>query len=141
MQFDNGIGGFSRDGREYILPARRGPEVNPPAPWVNVVANPGFGCLVSDSGLGYTWCGNCQLNRLTPWSNDPVSDPPSAAVFLRDEQTGEFWSPTPRAGDYPTEVRHGQGYTRFRQRRAGLEQELEVFVARDDPVEEWHRHR
>ena len=108
--FANGLGGFTPDGREYcvIVPARprprRPPErqgrppsrprpVLPPAPWVNVVANPGFGFLVSEAGSGYTWAGNSQANRLTPWSNDPVSDPPGEVVYLRDEETGEVWSP------------------------------------------------
>jgi cyclic beta-1,2-glucan synthetase len=135
LQFFNGTGGFSADGREYVLPANRDAATVPPAPWVNVIANPAFGCLVSDSGLGYTWTCNSQMNRLTPWSNDPVSDPISAAVYLRDEQTGEVWSPTPLPCGVPTEVRHGQGVTRFRQRHAGLEQELEVFVAQHDPIQ------
>jgi cyclic beta-1,2-glucan synthetase len=135
LLFFNGMGGFSADGREYVLPATRDANRIPRAPWVNVIASPNFGCLVSDSGLGYTWAENSQLNRLTPWSNDPVSDPSSAAVFLRDEMTGAVWSPTPLPLGGATEVRHGQGYTRFRQRHAGLEQELDVFVAPDDPVQ------
>ena len=65
----------------------------PPAPWSNVLANPGFGSLITEAGAGYTWAGNAQMNRLTPWSNDPVADPPGEALYLRDEETGEFWSP------------------------------------------------
>ena len=67
----------------------------PPAPWTNVLANPGFGCLVTEAGLGYSWAGNSQMNRLTPWSNDPVSDPSGEVIYLRDEETGDFWTPTP----------------------------------------------
>ena len=67
----------------------------PPAPWTNVIANPNFGCLTTEAGLGYTWSGNSQMNRLTPWSNDPVSDTPGEVVYLRDEETGEVWTPTP----------------------------------------------
>ncbi len=96
--------------------ALRGGE-RPPAPWSNVLANPDFGCLVTEAGGGYTWAGNSQMNRLTPWSNDPVSDPPGEVVYLRDEETGEFWTPTPApcGGEATTVVRHGQGYTRFTQ--------------------------
>ena len=65
----------------------------PPAPWTNVLANPGFGCLVTEAGLGYSWAGNSQMNRLTPWSNDPASDPPGEAVYLRDEETGDRLEP------------------------------------------------
>ena len=86
--------GWVHAGRpEYVI-HRRGSE-RPPAPWSNVLANPDFGCLVTEAGGGYTWAGNSQMNRLTPWSNDPVSDPPGEVVYLRDEETGEFWTPTP----------------------------------------------
>ena len=131
LRFANETGGFSPDGEYVIAPAKV-----PPAPWINVVANPSFGFLVSDSGAGYTWAGNSQQNRLTPWSNDPVSDPPGEVIYLRDEDTGETWSPTPLPvpGAAPTLVRHGAGYTSFEQRRSNLEQRLRLFTAPDDPV-------
>ncbi|MFO0841099.1 MAG: glucoamylase family protein [Gemmataceae bacterium] len=143
LLFYNGVGGFSPDGSEYVLPppsasgngTARAKAATPPAPWANVVANETFGFLVSDSGSGYTWSVNAQLNRLTPWRNDPVSDEPGEAVYLADEDTGEVWTPTPlpRAGG-PTAVRHGIGYTVFEQRRARLDQELTFFVPPDEPV-------
>ncbi|HKB01326.1 MAG TPA: glucoamylase family protein, partial [Gemmataceae bacterium] len=111
LRFANGIGGFRPDGREYIITGI------PPAPWTNVLANPHAGCLATDSGLGYTWAGNSQANRLTPWHNDPVSDPPAEAVYLRDEETGQVWSPTPlpAGGGTPTVVYHGPGFTSYAQ--------------------------
>jgi cellobiose phosphorylase len=139
LLFWNGRGGFTPNGREYLIVidsnGADGPAL-PPAPWTNVLANPGFGCLVTEAGLGYSWAGNSQLNRLTPWSNDPVSDPPGEACYLRDEETGQVWSPTPLpAGSGATvHVHHGQGYTRYTRRSHGLEQELLVFVPPDDPV-------
>ena len=101
-----------------------------------MLANPGFGCLVTEAGLGYTWAGNSQMNRLTPWSNDPVSDPPGEVVYLRDEETGEVWTPTPlpRGAGAAVTVRHGQGYTRYTRQSHGLEQDLLVLVPPDDPV-------
>src|SRR4029079_8605610 len=83
----NGIGGFARDGREYVIVLGEGRST--PAPWINVIANPGFGFQVSESGSGFTWSENSRENRLTPWSNDPVSDPPGEVLFVRDEDTGE----------------------------------------------------
>ena len=98
LLFWNGLGGFTPDGREYVIlidgTPPGGPAL-PPAPWANVLANPGFGCLVTEAGLGCSWAGNSQLNRLTPWNNDPISDPPAEVVYLRDEESGEVWSPTP----------------------------------------------
>jgi cellobiose phosphorylase len=139
LRFWNGQGGFTADGREYVIvvdgTARGGPAL-PPAPWTNVLANPGFGCLVTEAGLGYSWAGNSQMNRLTPWSNDPASDPPGEVIYLRDEETGAVWTPTPlpRGPVAAVTVRHGQGYTRYTNRSEGLDQELLVLVPPDDPV-------
>jgi cellobiose phosphorylase len=139
LVFWNGLGGFTPDGREYVIiingTAPCGTRL-PPAPWINVLANPGAGCLATEAGSGYTWAGNSQMNRLTPWSNDPVSDSSGEAIYLRDEATGEFWTPTPlpRGAGATVTVRHGQGYTRYVRKCHGLEQELLVFVPPDDPV-------
>jgi cyclic beta-1,2-glucan synthetase len=124
----NGAGGFTPDGREYVVTG------TPPAPWVNVIANPAAGCLASDSGPGYTWVGNSQANRLTPWSNDPVSDPPAEVVYVRDEETGLFWTPTPRPAGAAAGVWHGPGYTSYAADRDGMTAELTVFVPVADPV-------
>jgi cellobiose phosphorylase len=138
LLFDNGLGGFTPDGREYVIRLRGGQR--PPAPWSNVIANPDFGCLVTESGGGYTWAGNSQMNRLTPWSNDPVTDPPGEVLYLRDEETGEFWTPTPapRGGQATTIIRHGQGYSQFTQISHGLEQDLFVLVSPTAPVKLFH---
>src|SRR5262249_53634515 len=128
-----------RDGREYVIVVdctTGATPALPPAPWTNVIANPHFGCLVTEAGLGYTWAGNSQMNRLTPWSNDPVSDPPGEVVYLRDEETGELWTPTPLplGPRSVVTVRHGQGYTRYTHRSSYLQQELLVFAPPDDPI-------
>jgi cyclic beta-1,2-glucan synthetase len=132
LPFFNSLGGFTPDGHEYAI--YLGPGTNTPAPWVNVMANPQFGTIVSESGSGFTWFGNSQRNRLTEWSNDPVLDPPSEAIFIRDEETGVYWNPTalPIRQETAYRARHGAGYTVFEHNSLGLEQELTVFV----PMEE-----
>lgn len=134
LVFDNGLGGFTGDGREYVIHLQPGETT--PAPWCNVIANERFGTIVSEAGLGFTWAINSGENRLTPWSNDPVADPPSEALYLRDEETAEIWTPTPSpAGEgTPCEIRHGAGYTVWRRADYGLEQELLVFVPPNDPA-------
>ncbi|MGE5598922.1 MAG: GH36-type glycosyl hydrolase domain-containing protein, partial [Bacteroidota bacterium] len=132
LPYFNGLGGFTPDGREYAI--YLGPGVHTPAPWVNIIANPDFGTLVSQDGTGFTWYGNSQTNRLSPWTNDPVADPSTDAVYIRDEETGVFWSPTPapvREQD-AYRARHGQGYTVFEHNSHAIEQELTVFVPVDD---------
>ncbi|HEY3180029.1 MAG TPA: glycosyl hydrolase family 65 protein, partial [Casimicrobiaceae bacterium] len=130
----NGIGGFSPDGREYVIKPRA--EEATPAPWVNVLANPSFGTIVSESGLGYTWSENAHLFRLTPWHNDTVSEPSGEALYLRDEETGHFWSPTssPCGGAAPYVTRHGFGYSVFEHAEDGIASELTIFVALDAAV-------
>ena len=134
LLFDNGLGGFTPDGREYVI--HLGPAHATPAPWVNVVTNPGFGFVVTESGGGFTWAEHSGENRLTPWRNDPVQDEPGEALYLRDEETGAVWSPTPLPAPGPGsyQVRHGAGYTMFHHRCRGLDQQLRVWVPADDPV-------
>ena len=134
----NGYGGFNATGDEYIIHVERvGASLRlPPLPWSNVVANESVGFIASETGAGYTWSVNSRENRLTPWSNDPVCDPHAEAVWIRDEETGEFWSPTPGPSpdDEPYEVRHGLGYTKWSHESHDLEQDTCVFVPREDPV-------
>jgi len=132
--FANGLGGFTRDGHEYVITLQAGQTT--PAPWVNVIANPFFGTVVSESGAAYTWVENAHEFRLTPWSNDPVRDTPGEALYVRDEQTGQFWSPTPgpARGAAPYVIRHGFGYTVFEHTENGIVSELWVYVAMDAPV-------
>jgi cellobiose phosphorylase len=130
----NGIGGFTQDGREYVITTTT--KTRTPAPWVNVIANPWFGTVVSESGGAYTWCENAHGYRLTPWNNDPISDPSGEAFYIRDEDTGRFWSPTPlpARGPNPYATRHGFGYSIFEYTDDGISTELRTYVATDAPV-------
>jgi cellobiose phosphorylase len=134
LVFDNGLGGFTLDGSEYVVTTL--PHHVTPAPWVNVIANPQFGCVVSESGGSYTWSENAHEIRLTPWGNDPVSDPSGEVVYLRDDETGHHWSatPLPARGHTPYVTRHGFGYTVFEHTEDGIRTELWIHVARDAPV-------
>ena len=129
----NGLGGFTVDGREYVISLLE--EQWTPAPWINVLANANnFGCIVSESGCGYTWSVNSRENRITPWSNDPIQDTPGEALYIRDEQTAEYWSPTPlpiREHEKYT-VRHGQGYSSIEHVSHGVQQKVRIFVPNAD---------
>jgi len=132
--FLNGLGGFTSDGHEYVITLQAGQMT--PAPWVNVLANPSFGTVVSEAGSAYTWAENAHEFRLTPWGNDPVQDTAGEALYVRDEQTGQFWSPTPlpARGATPYVIRHGFGYTVFEHSENGIDSELWIYVAIDAPV-------
>ena len=134
LQFDNGLGGFSADGSEYQIYLRPGETT--PAPWINVIANPDFGFLASEVGGGYSWALNSGENRLTTWRNDPVTDLPAEALYLRDEETAMVWSPMPQPAPAPAPylVRHGAGYTIYEHNSYHLRQQVTLFAAIDAPV-------
>ena len=136
LLFDNGLGGFSADGSEYVIHLERGAD---DACALGATSSPTrtAGSSCRSGAAGHTWVGNSGENRLTPWSNDPVADEPGESVYLRDEETGAVWSPTPGPawGGAPYQVRHGVGLHALRAslpRRST--QELRVFVPAEDAV-------
>jgi cyclic beta-1,2-glucan synthetase len=130
----NGLGGFTTDGREYVITTTG--ESPTPAPWSNVIANPWFGTVVTESGGAYTWCENAHSLRLTPWNNDAVMDVSGEAFYLRDEESGRYWSPSPlpARGPMPYTTRHGFGYSVFEYTEDGISSEMRTYVATDAPV-------
>ena len=140
LEFFNGIGGFAADGREYEIWPGEGRST--PAPWINVMANAEFGCLVSETGAGYTWAGNSRENKLTTWSNDPVTDPAPEAIYIKDRETGAITTPAAlqpgRGRDY--RVQHGFGYSVFSHAEIDLELSLTVFIAAESPGQAQHAH-
>jgi cyclic beta-1,2-glucan synthetase len=135
LELWNGLGGFAADGSEYVTILGTGQWT--PAPWINVISNPLFGFQVSESGAGFTWSGNSRENQLTPWSNDPVTDPPGETFYVRDEESGLLWGPTVlpiREEAWPYVARHGQGYSRFEHTSHGITLELLQYVPLADPV-------
>ena len=134
LLLDNPCGGFSVDGREYVIDLAAGQ--NTPAPWANVLANAQFGTVISESGGAYTWGENAHEFRLTPWHNDPVTDASGEALYVRDEENGHSWSPTPlpRRGEGAYRTRHGFGYSVFEHSEDGIRTELWVYVALDEAV-------
>jgi cyclic beta-1,2-glucan synthetase len=134
LEFFNGLGGFARNGREYVTVLTGGRTT--PAPWINVIANSGFGFQVSAEGSGYTWAENSREHQLTPWSNDPVEDPSGEAIYVRDEATGDLFGPTalPIRDEGTYVARHGYGYSRFEHKANGIELELLQYVPLAEPI-------
>ena len=134
LQFYNGLGGFTADGKEYIITTT--PQKRTPVPWINVLANPNFGSIISESGQSYTWVDNAHEIRLTPWNNDPITDLKGEAFYLKDEESGKFWSPAslPCRGNSPYITRHGFGYSVFEHSEDGIYSEMTVFTDIEDPI-------
>jgi cyclic beta-1,2-glucan synthetase len=135
LEYFNGMGGFADGGRDYVTILEDGRTT--PAPWLNVIANPGFGFQASADGSGFTWARNSQQNQLTPWSNDPVGDPAGEAIYIRDEETGDLWGPTAlpiRDPGISYTVCHGQGFSRFENTAHGIAISLTQYVPIDDPI-------
>ncbi len=134
LAFFNGLGGFDEHSQEYVIKLTSNRVI--PAPWANVLANPSFGTMVTENGRCYTWSENAQIFRLTPWYNDPVTDASGEALYIRDEESGQFWSPTPlpARGSTSYVIRHGFGYSTFEHIEGGVRTKLQVYVAMDAPV-------
>lgn len=134
LQFFNGYGGFSKDGTEYVINTSSFKAT--PAPWINVLANPVFGSIISESGQSYTWLENAHEFRLTPWNNDPVTDLRGEAIYLRDEESGRYWSPTPLPcySQSPYITRHGFGYSVFEHSEDGVDTQLTIYTDIQLPV-------
>ena len=134
LQFFNGIGGFANNGKEYVIITKSNQRT--PAPWINVMANPDFGTIVSETGQSYTWIENAHEFRLTPWNNDPVPDSSGEVFYIRDEESGKFWSPTPlfSHGKSPYITRHGFGYSSFEHSEDGIHTLMTVFVDLDNAI-------
>ncbi len=134
LLFNNGTGGFTPDGKEYVITHDQAAPT--PAPWSNVIANPKLGMLVSEGGVGYTWRTNAREFRLTPFYNDPVGDTSGEALYIRDEESGDVWSPTglPARGTNHVTTRHGFGYSVFESTERDVATETTLFVHPDEPV-------
>ncbi len=134
LKYFNEYGGFSQDGKEYCI--RFNKEEKLPTVWSHILANPTFGTLVTESMGGYTWHKNSRLNRLTAWSNNPVTDVPSEILYFQDKETKKIWSmgfsPCPDENDYT--VTYGFGYAKYRHVSKGITQKLDIFVPREDPI-------
>jgi len=128
MDYFNGYGGFSKDGREYVI--RLTENLNTPLPWINIISNREFGFTVTEWGTGFTWADNSRENKLTPWYNDPIADTPGEIIYIRDDDTGEVWNITPQPVRKENEyiITHGLGYSKFNQQGYGLEQCLTLFT-------------
>ncbi|WP_442593468.1 GH36-type glycosyl hydrolase domain-containing protein [Parapusillimonas sp. JC17] len=134
LEFFNGFGGFDGQGKEYVMTLHG--RLTTPAPWINVIANAGFGFQVSGDGSAYTWSENSRESQLTPWSNDPIADPSGEVFYIRDEISGDLWSPTasPMRNPAPYIARHGFGYSCFQHRHGDLASELLQYVPLHDPI-------
>jgi cyclic beta-1,2-glucan synthetase len=134
LEFFNGTGGFADNGREYVTVLRNG--LSTPAPWINVISNPSFGFQVSAEGSGHVWSENSRENQITPWSNDPVTDPAGEAIYLHDLDTGHIWTPTalPIRGLGTYIARHGFGYSAFQHENHGIAADMVQFVPLEAPV-------
>lgn len=134
LDFYNGYGGFSKDGKEYTIKLSK--DIYTPMPWVNVIANRDFGTIVTELGGGFTWSKNSRENKLTPWHNDSIIDIPGEIIYLVDQITGSIWNITSKPvrddGDYL--VTHGMGYTKFHHHSQGIDQDLTIFVPINDSI-------
>ncbi len=136
LSFYNGLGGFADDGREYKMNINYKKSLYTPCPWANIIANKNIGTVITESGSSYTWFADSYDNRLTKRIDDPLIDRSSEIFYLRDEETGDFWNPTPLPIKSPHTyiVSHGLGFTKFEHKSRGIDQSMVVHVPVEDNV-------
>lgn len=134
LKYYNDIGGFDTENDEYVIVLNDMKDT--PAPWINIISNKDFGFHVSEGGSSYTWCSNSRENKITPWSNDWITDMPGEALYLRDEVNGKVWSIStkPVRDDGKYIIRHGFGYSNFKHNAHGIVGEMTVFVPKKEKV-------
>ncbi len=132
LKYYNEYGGFSEDGKEYLVKVNKGNRL--PTVWSHIMANEKFGTLVTENMGGYTWYQNCRLNRVSSWQNNPCYDIPSEIIYLKDQETQKAWSLglNPMPDDRNYNIIYGFGYCKYIHKSNGMEQELEVFVPKED---------
>ncbi len=132
LKYYNEYGAFSADGKEYWM--RMNQENRLPTVWSHILANEKFGTVVTESMGGYSWYKNCRLNRVSSWCNKPSQDIPSEVIYLKEEESKKTWSLglNPMPDDRNYNVIYGFGYCKYLHKSNGIEQELEVFVPKED---------
>ena len=134
-QFETELGYFNLEGTEYIIKTPRTPK-----PWINVLSNGRYGLTISQGGGGFSWLDHSEFNRITRWHQDLVKDDWGKYIYVRDNQTGEFWSPTwlPVKTDLDEyQCRHGFGYTVFQSRVGTIQMTLTLFIPMNEQMEVW----
>ena len=131
-------GHFDDAHREYVITR---PDV--PVSWTNYIGVKDMATVISHNGGGYSFYKRAQQHRITRFRPNGVPlDRPGHWVYLRDDETGEYWSiswqPVGKDLDRAKyEVRHGLSYTRFKCDYQGIEAEQLLFIPVDDAVELW----
>lgn len=125
-EFATVYGGFIDQGRAYRM--ERTGTTPTPAPWSNVIAGPTFGTLVTETGAGFTWAGNSQGYRLTPWRNEPLQDRPGELIYVHNIERGTVWSPQILAASGSATTIHRPGASTLTGAYEGVDYELTIFV-------------
>ena len=121
LRYSNEYGGFSKDGKEYIICVDK----NVPSVWSNILSNENFGTIVTQNLGGFTWYKNSRLNRISKWSNDTLMDTPAEEIYIQDESENKVW----KLGKGNLLVTYGFGYSKYEQNKLEIKQKLEVFVS------------
>ncbi|MGF1903302.1 GH36-type glycosyl hydrolase domain-containing protein [Aliivibrio sifiae] len=130
-------GFFDNDNREYVITR---PDV--PAPWTNYLGTEKFCTVISHNAGGYSFYNSPEYNRVTKFRPNGTFDRPGHYVYLRDDETGDYWSiswqPVAKSLDEASyEVRHGLSYSKFKCDYNGIEATKTLFVPKGEDAEVW----
>ena len=129
-------GYFDDERREYVVT-----RPDTPLPWVNYLGNEDYFGIISNTAGGYSFFRDARLRRLTRYRyNNAPLDLGGRYVYLRDDDSGDYWSPSwqPVQGDLEDyRCRHGLGYTVIGSRKGGIRAESLYLVPLGERLEAW----
>ena len=130
-------GFFDNENREYVITR---PDV--PAPWTNYLGTEKFCTVISHNAGGYSFYNSPEYNRVTKFRPNGTFDRPGHYVYLRDDETGDYWSiswqPVAKSLDEAKyEVRHGLSYSKFSCEYNGIRAQKTLFVPKGEDAQIW----
>ena len=128
-------GYFDNASREYVID-----RVDVPASWTNYIGLKDFYGVFNHTAAGYVLYKSPEYHRITRFRPNGPVDGPGHYVYLRDNDTGDFWSVSWQPVGKPKEhysCRHGLSYSKYLCDYSGINAQQTLFAAIDDPVEIW----
>ena len=130
-------GYFDNENREYVITR---PDV--PAPWTNYLGTEKFCTVISHNAGGYSFYNSPEYNRVTKFRPNATFDRPGHYVYLRDDETGDYWSiswqPVAKSlNEANYEIRHGLSYSTFKCEYSGICATKTLFVPKGEDAEIW----
>lgn len=131
-------GHFDNENREYVID-----RVDLPASWTNYLGVKDMCAVLNHTAGGYCFYQSPEYHRITRFRGNGIPmDRPGHYVYLRDQDSGDYWSISWQPVGKPLDkavysCRHGLSYTKYQCAYQGIKAQQTMFIPIEDPVELW----